>query len=1068
MRPIIKFFIDNPISGNILMLMILLFGWFGLKNMKSTFFPPVPLQFVEVKVVYPGASPEEIEEGVVLRIEETLVGVTGIEQVNSTSSENAALIRVEMKRGEDIEKLKQDIENAVDQASNFFAPGVEKPIITIVENRNFAYSFALSGDVPLQVLKQTSRRVEDELRATGIMSKIAVTGFPREEIEIAFRENDLIRYQITIAEAGNAVRANNIDVTGGRLKGEAEELLLRARNKGYRAEELKNIIVKTTADGTPIRLYQIADVTDRWEDVPQRSYLNGKPSVVVTIQNTDDEDMLTIADYMVKYVDDFNKKNESVKATTIRDGSIILRQRIDLLTENGVIGFFLVLICLGLFLHWRIAFWVAASIPVAFAGMFIFGAWAGITINVISLFGMILVVGILVDDGIVVSENVYTYYERGMSPKEAAIAGTMDVLGSVFSAVLTTIIAFSIFFFLEGRIGDMFKDLAIVVIITLSFSLIEAMFILPAHLAHSAALHEDPHHKNIILRAMDRVMDFMRDKLYAPLLRFCINGTQRLIAIAFFVGLLIMTFAAFSGGRIKATFFPFIERDDIQVTLNMPAGTRENITMEWLGHIEKTMWEINKELTAQRTDSNQVVLKIEKNVQATGYQGSLNISLLDGETRKMGVLEITEILRKRIGEIPNAESLSYGSASPFGKPISVSVLGTDFVQLEKAVEMLKTELKKEEGLKDILDNNYPGLREVDIDLNDKGRQLGLNLQEVLTQVRQGFFGNEVQNLQRGRDEVRIWLRYDTQDRASLGQLENMRIRFTDGREYLLSDIANFSINRGVVNINHINGKREIKVEADIASKKVSVLEITNKVKNEIAPRVIAAYPSVRLQFEGQNKEQQRTMNSIQRALPIVLLIMFIAIVLTFGSLSQALVVAMAIPFGFIGVGWGHYFMDAQISIFSVLGIIALLGVMVNDSLVFIETLNQNLAAGVPYDEAIYKTGVSRFRAILLTSLTTILGLGPLMLETSFQAQFLVPMAISVAFGLLAATFVTLVLVPVFLLLVNRYKVYTLWLWSGKRPTPEEVEHAVPGRRNAFFLWFLGGLVLWFLVRSFMG
>jgi multidrug efflux pump subunit AcrB len=1064
MKAIVDFFIKNSVAGNLLMFVILLFGWFGLKNMKSTFFPPTPEKIITIQAALPGASPEEIEQGIVLKIEENLKGLTGIEQVNSVSSENAASITVEIVSGYDINIIKQDVENAVNQISSFPA-GMEALRVFKQENRNFTFSFALSGNVPLKVLKEEARRVEDELRATDIMSKVTLSGFPEEELEVAFREEDLLKYQITFLEATQAVRNSNIEITGGRVKGEKEELLIRARNKGYYAEELKNIPVKANEDGSFIYLYQIADIEDKWADNPQASYMNGKRSVVVTIQNTDEEDLLTIADFMRDYVKEYNKSDRPIMATTIRDGSITLRQRINLLVNNGVIGFILVLLALGFFLHWSIAFWVAAAIPISFAGMFIVGVNIDLTINVVSLFGMILVIGILVDDGIVIGENIYAKFEQGLEKEHAASVGTMEVLPAVVSAILTTAVAFSMFFFIEGRIGDIFKDMAVVVIFTLVFSLVEGMFILPGHLAHSRALVREKK-RNVIERffdnliaAMDRFMAFMRDRLFAPFLHLCLTGWQKLFPVALMLGLLIVSFAAVMGGHVKTTFFPFIERDNIDVTVNMPAGTREDLTNEILSYIEKTAWEMNDLYKKGREDGKDIIEKVEKTIGPASYNGRIAISLMDGEQRATPVLQIQDSLRSMVGQLVGTETVSFGIASIFGKPVSVSILGSDLRELDKAVEALKKELNAIEGLKDVLDNNQAGLREINVSLNDKGRQLGLNLQEIIAQVRRGFFGSEVQRLQRGRDEVRVWVRYKTEDRSSIGQLENMRIRFADGREFPLAEIADFEVVRGVVNINHFDGKREVKVEADIANKKVSVSDITAQIKSEIAPKLKAQFPSVIFSFEGQNKEQQKSISSISTVMPIILLIMFIIIALTFSSLGQAAVVFAMIPFGLIGVVWGHWTLDAPISLFSVLGIIALIGIMVNDSLVLVSAYNSFVKNGMTPKEAAFEAGKARFRAIILTSLTTVLGLGPLILEKSFQAQFLIPMAISVAFGLVIATIVTLVLLPSALLIHNRYKWYLAKLWTGAEIKAEEVESAYPKRKNYFFLWIFGLVVI---------
>jgi multidrug efflux pump subunit AcrB len=1075
MKRIVEFFLRNSLIGNVLIILILLFGVIGMRSMRSTFFPSAPLRFIKIQTILPGASPSEMEEGIVLKIEENLQTVTGVERVSSVSSENSATIDVEIKKNAEIDIVLQDVKNAVSQIPSF-PVGMESPQIFKVENRSFAFSFALSGNVPLRTLKDFGRDCEEELRRLDIISKVTLSGFPREEIEISFREKDMLKYQLTFAEATAAVRGSNIEVTGGSIKGAQDEILLRARNKGYYAEDLLNIPVKTTAEGSVIYLYQIAEVKDQWEDSPSRSFINGKSSVVISIDNTDDEDVLVIADYMNKYVEEFNQKNETIKATIIRDGSITLRQRIDLLSENGIIGFFLVLGALTLFLNRQLAFWVASAIPISFAGLFLIGSIMGLSINVISLFGMIVVVGILVDDGIVIGENIYSYYEKGYSREEAAIKGTMEVLPSVFSAVATTVVAFSAFFFLDGRIGDIFADLATVVSITLIVSLFEGMLILPGHIMHSDGLaHKEskPNALNKILDAilkpivwvMDNIMAFMRDKLYAPALRFSLHGAQRFIIVALFLGGMIICIGLLQGGKVKLTFFPFIERDDIEVAVLMPSGTRDSITADRLAQIEQAAWLVNAEQKAKRPDGKDIIEKIEKNVGPATHRGSLKIGLLSGDERNMSVLEVSSMIRNKAGKVAGAENVSFGTASPFGKPVSVSLLGKNPKALTAAVEMLKTELAKFEGLKDIIDNNQEGLREVDIQLTDKARQLGLNLQEVITQVRQGFFGNEVQRVQRGRDEVRIWVRYQEEDRSSIGQLENMRIRFADGREFPLQEIAKFEVKRGVITINHVGGEREIKVEADIADRRVSVLDITNKIRSEIGPAIQAQYPDVKLLIEGQNKENEKTMRSMGFVMPIIGLLMVVIILFTFRSISQTLAVVISVPFGFIGVVWGHYSLDAPLSFFSALGMVALIGIMVNDSLVLVAALNERLKEGKTYAEAVYEAGVSRFRAIWLTSLTTILGLAPLIAEKSFQAQFLIPMAISIAFGLFIATLLTLIFLPVLLSLINDYKRLVVWLWTGENVEGSELEACVPNRQNHFWLWLLAGVVILFLYSA---
>ncbi|GAB5551663.1 MAG: efflux RND transporter permease subunit [Saprospiraceae bacterium] len=1031
---------------------LLIMGIAGLLNMKSTFFPEVESRTISIQTVYPGSSPEEIEEGIVNKIEENLKGLTGVERVTSVSNENAGTVTIEVLKGYDTDIILQDVKNAVDRISSFPA-GMEPPVIYKLESLGRAITFAINGDVDLQYLKKLGRAAEDDLLAQDGLSKVQLSGFPEEEIEIAFREADLRAFNLTFQEATLAIRAANLEITGGTVRGEEEELLVRANNKAYFAEGLRDIVVKTTADGAVIRLHQIADIKDQWsENNPSRSFVNGKPAVVITIQNTLEEDLFPIVDYVKQYVADFNATHQEVGAVIISDASTVLTGRINLLTENGVIGFCIVIVLLAMFIHWRIAFWVALAIPISFGGMFIIASALDVTINVISLFGMILVIGILVDDGIVIGESIYQFHEKGEKPADAALKGTMKVLPAVFTAILTTVIAFSMFFFIDGRLGDFFVEMAIVVIFSLIFSLIEGAIILPTHVAHSKALTHDQE-PNRLQRGLENVMDWLRYKTYGPTLKFAMYN--KFFTVVVFVALLMVTMSAIGGGIIKGTFFPIIEADDINISLQMPAGTRENITQKWVDHIEEAAWRANEKLSEQYfDDKKEAILRVQKSVGPSTYAGSLSIALLEGENRdSLRLRDVVNAIRQEAGPIQEAEVVTYGGRGTFGKPVSISLIGEDQDALKAATQAVKSEMQALTDLTDVVDNNQEGLREININLKDKARYLGLNLQEVVAQVRSGFFGSEVQRLQRGRDEVRVWVRYDKADRSDLTDLRDMRVRFLDGREFPLSEIADLDITRGVIGINHIDGKREVKIEADVANDEVSVSDVTSALKTEIVPNVLKNYPQVSALYEGQNREQEKSVSSIQTVGSIILALMFFCVALTFRSTSQAAVVFALIPFSMIGVGWGHYLMGAPISLFSILGVIALIGVLVNDSLVLVTTYNSYLEEGYTQMDAIYEAGVSRFRPIVLTTFTTFAGLAPLLFEKSLQAQFLIPMAISVSYGLLAVTVANLILLPVFLIVVNRFKVYATYMWNGVKPSYESVESAVRTESGYEFLWY---------------
>ncbi|MCB9177993.1 MAG: efflux RND transporter permease subunit [Flavobacteriales bacterium] len=1037
MKGLTAYFLKYKVVVLTIMVLIFIFGFFGWKATRSSLFPETESRTIQVQIIFPGAAPEEVEEGVVLRIENDVKGLTGVERISSVSQENGGIITIEVIKGFDTDVVLQDVKNAVDRIPSL--PEGMEPIRTFkLENIRPAVSFALSGEgLDLKALKTIARRVEQDLRSIEGISKVTLTGFPEEEIEVALRETDLRANNLSFAQVAAAVRGANLDVTGGKIKTSDEELLIRVRDKHMEAEGLKNIVVRATAEGRLLRLSDVADVRDTWADDPARNYVNGVPSVVVNVSSTVSEDILHIADETTAYMEELTRQSPLVQASLILDSTVVLRQRIAMLLENGLQGFLLVIIVLALFLNWRLAFWVALSIPVAFAGMFIL-APGFITINVMSLFGMILVVGILVDDGIVITESIYQQYERGLKPIQAAFVGINKVLPAVISSVLTTVAAFSTFFFIEGRLGDFAPALAFVVISTLLFSLIEAAFLLPAHVAHSKGLSRG--RKNRVEAFMDRVMGNLRDRRYGPFFDRIMRHKTLTVGIAFF--LLALTIGSVGAGVIRTTFFPVIERDDIAVELEMVTGTRESIVFAELQKIEKLVWTVNDEMSAGREDSLDVVLKVQTILGPRPEQGKLNIILLDGERRGFKSEEITNRLRERAGAIPGAANLAFGLATPFGKPVSVSLRSSDLAELNAAKDELRAELAQLSMLRDVVDSDKPGNREVVMELKDKARLLGLTVQDVVGQVRQGFFGLETQRVQRGEDEVKVQVRYAEEARASLRDLEDMRIRTADGRQLLLSELVDYRIERGIRAISHLDGKREVRVEADLANSTQSATDAQTIVARDIMPPIMARHPGLRYSFEGQGEQSRKVAGSARRVMPITLIIMFAMIVITLRSFWQMWVVLLCIPLGFIGVAWGHWIHGVQISLFSFFGAIALIGVMVNDSLVLVTTFNANLKERMSFDVALRTAALSRLRPILLTSLTTVAGLLPITLNKSFQAQFLIPMAVTVAYGLAIATFVTLIVLPVLLAALNNVRRTRLWAWNAEWPSAEMDEPAV--------------------------
>jgi multidrug efflux pump subunit AcrB len=1040
MKKIITYFIKDPVAVNVIIFAVFIFGLLGILALKSSFFPLVDSQNISIRLTYPGASPREMEEGVVLKIEDNLRGLIGIDRVTSISSENSATVNVETIKGFDIDVVLADVKNAVDRVPSF-PSGMEPPVVSKVESRRQTISFSVSGEgIDLSTLKQIARSIENDLRALEGISQVNITGFPAEEIEIAVRENDLRAYNITFQQVASAISNSNILTTGGRVKTDAEEYLIRANNRSYYADELDFIVVRADGNGRVIRLKDVATIRDKWSETPDRQYYNGKESIQVQVQSTNSEDLITSAEKVKEYIDLYNAEHDNVELDVISDSSVTLTERTKLLMNNGGVGILLVLLLLSLFLKPRLAFWVAFGLPVSFLGMFIFVADAGVTINVLSLFGMIIVIGILVDDGIVIGENIYHHYEKGKSPIRAAIDGTMEVIPPIVSAILTTIVAFSTFFFLDGRIGSFFGEVSTIVILTLAVSLVEALIILPAHIAHSKALAKNQ--KSYLLnRYADRFMTWMRDKLYGPYLAFFLKN--KFLGFSIPLAMLIVTFGALKGGIIRTTFFPAIASDRVAITLKMPQGTNEAITDSLITQIEEAAWKVNTDYLDKQTGRKNVIENITKRIGPGTATASLNVNMLPGEERDFTSNEIANAIEEKMGPIYGAESVQYGSGSNFGgRPVSISLIGNNIEEMKAAKEELKTALRLIPKLKDISDNDPAGIKEIKIELRENAYLLGLNLQQVMSQVRSGFFGRQAQRFQRGRDEIKVWVRYELENRQSIKHLDEMWIQTPSGNQVPLAEIATYSIARGEISINHLDGQREIKVEADLKDRKDSASDIVESIKVDIMPGIFAKYPTISALYEGQNREAGKVQESAKNVLPIILVLIYVIIAFTFRSYSQPLLLFLMVPFSLIGVAWGHWLHGFPVNMLSWLGIIALIGIVVNDGLVLIGKFNLYLREGMKFEEALLSAGKSRFRAIFLTSITTIAGLAPLIFETSRQAQFLIPMAIAIAYGIGLATFLTLLMLPTLLYFGNSVKVYWKWLLTGTKPTREEVERAI--------------------------
>lgn len=1011
-------------------------------NTKKSFFPEFSSRFITVSVSYPGASPKEMEEGITTRIEEAVRGIVGIKEITSNSMENYARVSIETTGKYDLDVTVQEVKNAVDAITSF-PTAAEKPIVYKRRTTTNAMMVGLSGDVDMHTLKKYAQEIEEDFLNSGIISQVQVSGWPPLEISVEAKEKDLLKYKLTFDEIARAISLNNQDISAGMVRSDEEEIYIRSRSRNVDANKIGAIILRANPDGSYLRIRDVAVVKKKFADVASEFTMNGKPAAWINVQKLGEEDLEKIANYVNQYVSDFNKEHEEVKMEVVFDFLSILGQRLQLLYENGLTGLVLVVIALAMFLSFRLSMWVAWGIPASFLGMFIMAPLFGVTINMISLFGMILVVGILVDDGIVIAENIYSHFEKGKTPMKAALDGTLEVLRPVLTSVATTMIAFAPLLMLSGMF-EFFFEMAFVVIFSLGFSLFEAFLILPNHVGSPHVLRSKS--KQAKLRKFfERFINYMKYKIYGRLLRKIIKW--KWVALTVPVGIFLLTVGLFKGEFIQATFFPNIPFDMFNIDIAFKPGDGEKQTLEYLNKFEAAVWEVDKELMKEQNDSSYIrsMFKFTGNSFGGNEQGShagtIMIFMRNMEGAKISTFDIADRVREKIGEVKEAEKFSVGGQNRFGTPVSISLLGKDLSELKKAKTFLEDSLKTYPDLINVTDNDATGMPEILLNLKPKAYFLGLNHATISNQIRNGFFGGQAQRLQSGRDELRIWVRFPREDRQSIGQLEKMKIKTPKG-EYPLTELVEYEIKRGPVNIQRYNGSREVRVNADLTDPYAPVPPILARIDSTLIPQIKAKYPGINIKYQGQSKESEDSMQEILLSFSVAFGLIILIIMIHFKSFSHGMIILMMIPLAWLGSTWGHGIEGLPVSLFSGLGMIALSGVIVNDAIVFLDKYNQNLIEGQTAEKAVFNAGIARFRPIVLTTITTSIGLYPIIFETSFQAQFLKPMAISLAYGVFIGTGFILLFFPVLILVRTSIKQGIKWLWLNFLYRKESVEPTI--------------------------
>ena len=1035
MNTAIAWFARNPVATNLLMWAMLVGGFLAWPTMRQEMFPDIDLEVVTVTAPYPGASPAEVEDALVTRIEEAVQGLPGVKRVRSTAAEGVASVSIELHSGEDVSRRMADIRARVD-AIESWPEEAERAAVTQAEFPRHVLSLAVSGDADEHTLKRLAEQARDELSALPEISEVSLASVRPDEIAVEVSDDALLRHGLSFDAVVAAVRSSSLDLPGGSVRAEGGEILLRAKGRAGDAASFAQLPLIARADGSRVSLGEVARVVDGFEETDQRATFDGKPAVLVQVMSVGDQKAIEVARAATAWVDAAQTRlPEGVAVTVWQDMSGYLAERLDSLFSNAWTGFAMVFVVLALFLRLRLAFWVALGVPTSFLGAVAVMPLLGVTINWISLLGFLIVLGILVDDAIVVGENVYTEQRRSASKLEGAIRGTQGIATPVVFGVLTTVAAFAPMLFIPGSMGRLVIGLPLVVIACLAFSLFDAMFILPAHLAAGKSLDAPPTHGvSKRWRALqDRVVlafETAVERGYRPLLQRALDWRYTTLALA--VGVAIVMATLVGSGWLRFVFQEPVEGDLIIADLSMEPGTPVEVTAAAVRALEEAASRVRAEADAGRDlahgsifthvlasvgeqpfrDMQSQMPGGARRGPGTGaHLGELQVEMIDPEFRDIGTAEMQRRWREAVPELPGVVELTFhNSMAQSGKPIEVELRGGDLAALSAAAADLKQRLVAYPGVFDASDSFRSGKPELQFRLLPSAEALGLTLADVARQVRQAFHGEEAQRIPRGRDDVRVVVRYPSEQRRSLADVESLRIRAADGTAVPFATVAEASLGQGFATIQRVDRERTVVVTADVDVAVASPNAIASELSLRDLPALEAAH-GVRASFAGEQAEQSDFLAAMGRGQLVALIAIYALLAVPLRSYLQPLVIMLVIPFGAVGAALGHLIMGYDLTMYSVIGIVALSGVVVNASLVLVDDVNQRRAAGDRLIDAVRDAGRGRLRAIFLTEITTFVGLVPMMFERAMFARFMIPLAISLAFGVLFASVITLLIVP---------------------------------------------------------
>tara|TARA_B110000285_G_scaffold97328_1_gene111082 strand:- start:515 stop:3694 length:3180 start_codon:yes stop_codon:yes gene_type:complete len=1016
-RGLVAYFARNPVASNLVMVILLVGGLLAALGLTAQVFPTIDPGTVTISVAYPGATPSEVEEGITRRVEEAVFGIDGVDRVISRASENLGSVTLELKDFVDADKVRDDAEAAVQQLIDFPPEDAEQAKIVRAETLADVLTIVVSSEMGERELRRGAEAIEEELLALPGVSLVTLVGAKDYEIAIEITEASLRRYDLTMSEVANTIRQSSINLSSGEIRTRGGDLLLRTNTKGTTGKSFENIVLRASSDGSVLRVSDVATVRDGFIDVDLINQFNGRESIFVKVQKSEAEDVLAIAEEIKMFLTDYTPP-QGVDVSVWDDQTEILQDRVGLLLRNGLLGFALVFLFLVIMLDLRLALWVAMGVPISFLGAFLFFDAFDVNINMISLFALIIVLGIVVDDAVVVGENIIAEQEQGKRGMEAAMDGVKGVFGPVMVGVLTTMAAFAPLLFVTGTFGQILGSVPVVVILVLGMSLIEAFLILPSHLANGGKWSRWPLDR--IQDAVAGVVERFRNNILAPAVAKAVR--HRYLTLLGGIGLLVLAGSLVTSGAVRFIFFPDLESSSIRATVEFPVGTPFNSTKSAADRLVAAANAVNEKLDGVAFESISVTIGGQTRtgggpgggggLTVASHLASVQIELGPEPPRTQSAKELERLWRNEVGEIAGVERLSYvADFFSGGADVEFELAHQDGNILEQAVAALKTNYATLDGFYEIQDSNSIGKRQFDINLTPTGEAAGLTPADVARQLRRNFFGEEVQRIQRGREELKVMVRYPEASRQSTADLFGARIRLADGTEAPLSSVAQVTESRSYSAINRVDGLRIVSVSAQVDNAVTTPSAANTAVTNQFVPLLKQQFPGLQIRQAGQGREQSEDLGALGRLTLVALLIIFALMASQLKSYTQPIIILAGVPFGAAGALVGHYLLGYNLSFISIFGMVALSGVVVNDSLVLVDRYNKLVEEGWDNAEAIIEASRRRFRAIFLTTATTALGLTPMLFETSTQAQFLIPMAVSLATGIVFASVIILFLIP---------------------------------------------------------